>query len=276
MFKRIKSIIFEMQRFVLSKIPDWEMLRIFGQNKLLKSSYFWFFFVPICAKALQGLPDPIILYFPDSIRSLSQPVELDGGFTIRLSLPFTWQAMFFASVSFSIASILFAWRCPPLIRDFTNPTDFTDKGRSPFHIWSYLKETRTQELPESLERNGLYGNSSLGESLRTPYFHNENDMKIAWRHFVPNDNKFLEQQRDEYFKEQMTPDGPDDEYAIPDTPWHRPISDDHFKLLFYGARHEMQVMDIKFRIACATFYTLGFAAILIIACENILSVWRTL
>lgn len=262
-------------RLAPQKIPNWITLRLFGQNKILKSSYFWFFFVPICAKLLQYLPDAVEVGLPDVMRPLNAGGLPRSEVSLSLSLPFTWQVMFFASVAFSIASIIFAWRCPPLIRDFVSPADFTEQGRSPFHIWHFVGEARKQELPQRLVGEGYVIQSQYRLSMRKKiYWHDTQAMSEFWSYHIPIDNVFKVQLINEDIEAHNRPDDmPEDECSIPDTPWHKPISDDHFKLLFHGARFEMQTMGTWSRFVCSVFYVLGFFAVFYLGCENIRSVW---
>jgi hypothetical protein len=98
-----------------------------------------------------------------------------------------------------------------------------------------------------------------------------------WSRYVPMDDAFNIKRRNAYYEAQNLPDDMDydDEYPIPDTPWHNPpISEDHFKMLFHGARSEMQGMHFWSRLFCTTFYALGFLSVFYLAYENILAVWH--
>jgi hypothetical protein len=236
-----------------------------------------FFFVPLFAKLLQNLPDTVQISIPQSFSDPTQVGLPAKQIPFTLALLFTWQVMFFASILFPIASILFAWRCPLLIRDFSSPADFTEKGRVPFNIWQFVGEAREQELPKYLaDRKFVLAKNWKWEGM--PYRHGETAMKDFWARYVPVDNAFNRQLMTEYYEDQEISRGErppdDDEYRIPDTPWHKAISDEHFKLLFHGARSEMQTMHFWSRFLCFIMYSLGFMAIFYLACENVYAVWK--
>lgn len=96
----------------MNLLPDWRPLRAIGQNRAVKSSYLWFVSVPVAARFLGQLDDPLVI-------SLGQQVH-----SIELDLPFSWILFYFAAVAFALGTLLFSSFCPPLIRDFKNFRDY--------------------------------------------------------------------------------------------------------------------------------------------------------
>lgn len=63
---------------------------------------------------------------------------LGGDYALTLELPFSWKFFYFAAVSFTLAAVLFAWKCPPLIRLFDDWSDYKNKGVTAEQISAFL------------------------------------------------------------------------------------------------------------------------------------------
>jgi len=253
MFEYLDGIKKSIPECIKERIPNWVAMRTFGQSKILKSSYFWFVFVPICSKIIQHVPD-----------------------LVAIGLPFSWKAMFFASVSFTLASILFSWRCPALIRDFAIPADFTAQGWTPYHIWRFVCDARKQEIPQRLvDRNYALPKVAEKDKNLKSYYNDVEFMNEFWRVHVPNDIKYIHQCIAEEEEERHRPSDCDmPENYIPYTPWNNDISNERFNMLFHGARYEMQEMFFWSRCLCSVLYLIGFLLVLWLAGENIWSVLK--
>lgn len=101
---------------------SWIGLSRLGQNKILKTSYAWIVLVPIAAKLLSAMPE--VIWFGDLI--------------ISVGLPFSWKAFYFSAVFFGIATALYSIRCPALIKDFKNWTDYEARGLSGQQLRMYI------------------------------------------------------------------------------------------------------------------------------------------
>lgn len=111
-------------------IMDWKSLRDFSNAKLIKSMGFWLIITPIMAKLLENVS--------------SLPIQFTGEKTnqfISLSLPFSWVYLFFAALSFSLVNLIVALRCPKLIIEFENYSDFKHKSNSKeYLVQQFLNE----------------------------------------------------------------------------------------------------------------------------------------
>lgn len=107
----------------------WETLAAIGCSPAIKSSKFWIFFVPISAKLLGSIPESV------SIHGLSQEIP------IHLSLPFSWQVLFFASVFYTVGNAIVLFICPPIIKDYASLKEFKEEGRSPLQAINMLRES---------------------------------------------------------------------------------------------------------------------------------------
>ncbi len=105
----------------------WSSQRAIANSKVVKSSAIWLVLVPFAAKALAGI-DEIITFnlFNSSIA-------------VKTSLPFSWQLLFLAAVSFTLAGIIYSASCPELVKQYTSFTQFEGDGKSRMQIMHALK-----------------------------------------------------------------------------------------------------------------------------------------
>jgi hypothetical protein len=90
----------------LDWLPTWSRMKRLGTIKLIKSAYFWVFFLPI-----------VIALLPKEKQEWLQ------------RLPFSWQLWFFASCAFSAALFCYSVACPRIVRDFDRFEEFHSQGR---------------------------------------------------------------------------------------------------------------------------------------------------
>ncbi|MGA8260278.1 MAG: hypothetical protein WB783_08720 [Arenicellales bacterium] len=86
-------------------------------SKAIRSSYFWFFFVPIVAKALSRI-DTV------EFSVLGKNISIDIG------LPFTWEYFFYSAVFMALATLVFMVFCPDFIKAYGSCTEYIDKGHT--------------------------------------------------------------------------------------------------------------------------------------------------
>ena len=105
---------------ILSK---WSAIERLGNSKIAKSSYYWFFIIPILAKLFQNIPRSVIIandVFIDTVTN--QPMELN------LTFPFKWYLIFIIGILFIISNIIYQFSCPHIIREFRNYSEFVSSG----------------------------------------------------------------------------------------------------------------------------------------------------
>ena len=100
--------------------PTWELISLFGKNKFVKSSYLWFIAIPIFAKALQKTK----ALMSNDMFSNEWIKLIDS----LLTLPFEWKSLYYSSVAFAFATILYSIFCPKLLLKFSDWKDFSNKG----------------------------------------------------------------------------------------------------------------------------------------------------
>lgn len=118
------------------RVPMWDDLNRFGKNRLLQSSYAWLFVVPMVAKALRAIDDPLIL------------TGISEGLRIHLTLPFSWQVFYVSAVVVSIAGAIYALVCPDLIRKFNTFAEFRAEERGLEYLRMYAGRMGTQARTE--------------------------------------------------------------------------------------------------------------------------------
>ena len=103
------------REFFYRLLPRWSALRQTGESKILRTSYFWLFAVPLLAKLL-AFTEPHI-------------VQLPKGFQIHLGLPFSWKFFYFSAVAFSLGSLLYSLGCPRIVRNYKGYSEWAEQGR---------------------------------------------------------------------------------------------------------------------------------------------------
>ena len=141
-------------------MPTWTGLRALGTSSVLKSSYFWIFFVPLVAKFLHQIEGPFRLHFAGKDQS------------IALALPFNWTLFYFASLSFAIASLMFSVFCPWLIKNFDTFSAYYESGCGALPLSTQIVKLRRVFLasPEEGEAfkitwNSLFQTSGVSDPL---------------------------------------------------------------------------------------------------------------
>lgn len=105
----------------------WTSQRALANSKIVKASYIWLLLVPLLARTLNTLNETVNFTIFGAQISLST------------SLPFSWQLLFLAACSFSIANILFSIFCPELIKSYENFSEFESHGKTRMQINTALK-----------------------------------------------------------------------------------------------------------------------------------------
>ena len=108
-------------------MSNWFNVSELGKSQVVKSMAIWMIVTPFIAKALSSTNS-----FTLSFIKTDSP--------ILLSLPFSWQVFFFSAVFFTIANIIYTWKCPPLIKKYKNYAEFKDTDNSMYMVINDLRE----------------------------------------------------------------------------------------------------------------------------------------
>lgn len=104
-----------------------------GENRILRTSYFWLLFVPIAARLLHKF-------------EYEQTIKLkafDYSFVIDPALPFSWKVFFYGALAFSIANAIFTLRRPWFTK-YENFKIFQEFGHNAFHIDDHLRRISSE------------------------------------------------------------------------------------------------------------------------------------
>jgi len=100
----------------------WQWYREFFSVAILRYFVVWFSIVPVALHILQAVPAVI------HVGSWS--------IDIRPSLPFSWTTLWFASLAYTVALIIFTVRCPDFIKKHPSYTYYKAFGHSPrWIVW---------------------------------------------------------------------------------------------------------------------------------------------
>lgn len=119
---------------------NWQFLRDIRQNKAVASMGFWLVFVPLAAKAMHDVSDVV------AIEISGQVVRLN------MTLPFSWQSLFFAALAFSAGNLLVSILCPRIVLEHKDFGSFESSGKTEAHLREYdeqfnaLKEQERERL----------------------------------------------------------------------------------------------------------------------------------
>ena len=102
---------------LLQYVPHWVQLKVLGNNKFIRSSYFWLFFVPTAAKVM------------NKINSTADIKLFGAVFTINISLPFSWQLFYLSSIFFALGSAVFQIHCPASLKKYSSFNDWKEHGK---------------------------------------------------------------------------------------------------------------------------------------------------
>jgi hypothetical protein len=107
-------------------LPRWSAFRGLAGSRLIRTSYFWFFFVPLVAKTIAPLN-----------RVITIPL-FDVTWRINLSLPFSWKIFYFSAVAFGIANAVLVLACPHIVKSYRVYAQFRDDGLGGSQVLKYF------------------------------------------------------------------------------------------------------------------------------------------
>ena len=101
----------------------WTTINSLGQSNIVRSNYIWIFLIPILVK---------------NIQNINMVLGVD------IQLPFSISKLFYASLFFSIGTLIYQLRCPLIIKENRNLTDFKHEGKKSQHIVDYFSESKNK------------------------------------------------------------------------------------------------------------------------------------
>jgi len=161
----------------MASFVSWQMIDTLGKSRVLRSSYYWMFAVPVVIKIGQGLPEYIL------IRAADSDIAEVGFFT---SLPFSWHFFYWGAILASLANILYQLNCPKIIKDFRTFGDFVKDGQNVIYLSRYVEEHNSNALSKD-EKSNLTALQVLDNASMAIIFwkiHNEKNSSRAKRFFL--------------------------------------------------------------------------------------------
>ena len=126
--------------YLRQRVPDWSSLYHISTSKIVRSSYFWFVFVPIVARMLDQIPTVL------KIPWHGEPLALS------IALPFSWQLFFFSATFIALANLIYTMRCPELIKTYRTFSDFEKEGKGPYQLLKFYSMSVLHKLKSTPER----------------------------------------------------------------------------------------------------------------------------
>lgn len=101
----------------------WTTINALGQSRIVRSNYIWIFLIPILVKNIQNIN--YIL-------------------GVEVQIPFSISKLFYASLFFAIGTLIYQLRCPSMIKENNNLTDFKNEGKNSQHVVDYFSESESK------------------------------------------------------------------------------------------------------------------------------------
>ena len=116
-----KARIGKLKAWFRTTVLTWDHLRNFGQHRVIRTSYYWFFLVPAAAKVLG-----------ESKHFLRKLMPEDP--LIDVNLPFSWKVFFIMTVCYALAQIVYELCCPKIVKLYSSFGDYrrSHAGDGPF------------------------------------------------------------------------------------------------------------------------------------------------
>lgn len=118
---------FNMHKIYFTGIK-WSTLKTILDNKIVASTYIWIILLPIIMNATSKFPESIEIFPWGSI----QPIN------IALEIPINWYSIYFSALIFSLARIIYVYKCPDFLRNYSSASDATSKGITAEIVWDKI------------------------------------------------------------------------------------------------------------------------------------------
>ncbi len=137
----------------ISKI-SWIQLKNINKYKLINTMYIWLFIVPIVARLFE------------KVEHTANITIFEYTFEAQLSLPFSWVIFYFSAIAFASANLIYQLRCPSIIKDNSDYSDFKQSHKGVEHLDSYLPQVgmNWEGLRQELENQDDYFNETAEAS----------------------------------------------------------------------------------------------------------------
>lgn len=223
-------------------ISNWNTIKKYGDNKIVKNAYIWLIIVPIAAKALNGIPDKIKIPY----------AEYD--ILLLTTLPFSWLVLYFSALAFFTGYLFYVFFCPAIIKNFSDYREFELQGHGErelrFIFNSLIFKQNKQKISEYKDKK--LGKLDYQRLLND--FVNESSSKEEFK-IIAHNNKDTPELCVNYLLDLFT------------------ISEKKVPRLFSSIRTDIAHLDRPIiKKISFTFYIIGFIGLLWIMAQNIIFV----
>lgn len=208
---------------------NWLQIADIGNSKIVKSMLIWMIVTPVFAKALSSVNSINISF-----------LETDNN--ILLSLPFSWQVFFFCALSFTAANLIYAFKCPSLIKKYKHYSDFESNDNSLYLMVNYLNDHITEDMVKNnfLEIGVMVSKYTPSVDIANEWTSN-NTSNVNWKKGIDS------------LKHSEAENKPD---------------------IFASIRVLLAKLYPNWAKACLFFYVIGFVGIGVVTIQNIIYVWQ--
>ncbi|QCX01153.1 hypothetical protein FGM00_13915 [Aggregatimonas sangjinii] len=230
---------------------SWKSISIFGNSQLINRSYIYLFIVPIFAKLLSKLQSPLKFKIEGKIYELV------------LELPFSWTMFFASAFLFTIASILYYYAAPSIIKENKSFGTFLIDRKDIPHISNYAEGmgiTRKWFVGIGMGEHEDFSPLVLFENLK----HQSDELKEETVIDIEEIKKISNQKKLKVYKEVHRKRPPNEE------------KEEFMQSKFWSVYDYANSSKKTSRIICASLYGLGFAFILVVILQGawtVLQMW---
>ncbi len=118
----------------------WSSLNKVGQSRTLTSSYIWIIVIPVLVRFLSKIEHVFTFKF------FGTSISLD------MSLPFSWEILYFSAILFGLGNLLYTAFCPELVSRYDTLSDFQNEGKTGTQLIEYMTGTFSPGIPEETDR----------------------------------------------------------------------------------------------------------------------------
>ena len=209
---------------------EWKKLFFIGSSRIVRSTYIWMFVLPAIAKATIQL------------NELLNAVNDKDWLFKHLSLPFSWQVMFYASIFFGLGTFLYDLYCPSLVKNYKSYREFEEENTGVYKLnlefEKYILAIKKKEFQREVLKDLV---SKFFDRKSQIYINNKGDLsESSIDHYLRKINISVRKKADLY------------------------------TYLYNALNFEKETV----RFAITIIYTLGFLLLGVVLYQNIHTVWK--
>jgi len=236
----------------LNEIISWSTLAALENNKFVQRALIFLFIIPMVAKFLSKVNNPIKLTINDYLL------------TLEVSLPFSWIAFYFSALAFTVSIVFYKFFAPKIIREYSDLGSKVNEGKIWTNLVGYLHDLAITD--EYLEQHGLNRNDFVGKMA----FVTASDKLIHQKKYSPEKAQRVLERADILvsFYNQLTDKGEED---APKKDWDK-RQESFIRSQFWTIYHYANKTRLWARIICSIFYLVGFGLIVFVLAQNMIYV----